>query len=135
MTDEEQPSLPFAGSSTRNTTSTAREEIPPGFVRLRYADGRTRVARGRCVVEDCCVKPCWQLEDVMDWFGPDSVTQVTLGAIMRVHTGEEGVGAVIRHGRKRCWAQLLFCPFCGSKIDNVLPSRVPAPPTEIAHAP
>lgn len=118
----------------KNTAPPPMEEIPPGFVRLRYADGRTRVARGRCVVEDGRVKPCWHLEDVMDWFGPDSVTQVTLGAIVRVHTDDEGVGAVIKHGRKR-WAQLLFCPFCGSKIDDVLPSRTPAPPTETAHAP
>ena len=91
--------------------------MPPGFCKLEYPDGRKRVGRLECAIEDRCVRPCFRLEDVMEWFNPwSAVTSVGMGESISRESDETGHRVALRHGRTK-WQWFNFCPFCGKNIE------------------
>ena len=149
MDAAEQPVLPFGEALARPAPPPEEwnPEVPPGFAKIEYPDGRKRVGRLHCATDERRVLPCFQMEDVMDWFNPfTSVTSIGMGEAIRDDSDETVLRVAFRHGRTRHrW--FAFCPFCGKNIRVALPSppeaaaAQPAPdansPTtpEIPHAP
>lgn len=136
MDAAEQPVLPFGEALARPAPPPEEwnPEVPPGFAKLEYPDGRKRVGRLHCATDERRVLPCFQLEDVMDWFNPfTSVTSIGMGEAVSIETDETVLRVVFRHGRKRhVW--FAFCPFCGKNIRVALPSPTKAAATQPAPA-